>query len=93
MGDGHLRWIYFTDREPEYSWVALDGANQVAGYLTGTSDVRRAHSYEMRILPGIVWHVIRHRLLREQVSRRAILSMVHAMLFDDNSLPKEVAKQ
>ncbi len=83
---------YFTDREPQHTWVALDSDNQIGGYLTGTSDVRRAHSYAMRILPGMAWHVIRHRLLRQRTSRRALLTMVHSMLFDGESLPNEVAK-
>lgn len=84
---------YFTDRESENTWVSVDANNRVGGYLTGTADVRRAHSYAARLLPGIVWHVIRHRLMRKQTSRRALMSMLHSMLFDPPSLPGNLATQ
>ena len=43
-------------------------------------------------MPGIVWHVIRHRLMRRRASRRAILSLLAAMLRDEMRLPPGVAR-
>ena len=85
---------YFTDQEPEHSWVAREGAaGRVVGYLTGTVDERRFHRYAPRALPGIAWHVIRHRLMRRAVSRRAIFSLVGALLRDEMRLPPGVAEE
>ena len=85
---------YFTDVEPRHTHVAVSNADhQVGGYLMGTCDVRRFQSYAPRILPGIAWHVIRHRLMRQRASRRAITTMVRSMLLEGDSLPERLAKR
>ena len=85
---------YFTGREPRHAWVverARDGA--VAGYLTGTTDEARADRYALLLFPGIVWRVIRKRLLRDPASRAAILGMVRSILRGEMTLPGSVARQ
>ena len=85
---------YFTDRESRHCWVverSADGA--VLGYLTGTSDARMADAYAKWIMPGIVWHVIRHRLIRERDSRRAIWAMVRSMFRGEMGLPHGLARE
>ena len=82
---------YFTDREPQHTWVVertADGA--VVGYLTGTADASRVEHYAPRVLPGIVWRVIRKRLMRKAASRRAIISMLRSLLRGELSLPRAV---
>jgi len=85
---------YFTDVEPRHSWVVQnDPSGQVAGYLNGTCDVRRFDAYAWRLVPGVVWHAIRKRLMRRPVSRRAILSMLRAMFRGELELPPGVARK
>jgi len=52
---------YYTDYEPERLWVAeMDGA--VVGYVTGCGDSRRqAWTFRSRILPAVLWGVLRRR--------------------------------
>ena len=84
---------YFTDIEPEHTWVVEESATgKVAGYLNGTTDERRFQAYVPRLMPGIVWHVIRRRLLRRPAARRAILSMVQSMLRNEFRLPPGVER-
>jgi len=85
---------YFTDCQPRDTWVverARDGA--VAGYLTGTADERRVDRYAPRLFGGIVWRVIRKRLLRGPASRAAILGIVRSILRGEMALPGRVAEQ
>ena len=85
---------YFTDCQPRHTWAverARDGA--VAGYLTGTADERRVDRYAPRLFGGIVWRVIRKRLLRRPASRAAILGMVRSILRGEMALPGRVAEQ
>lgn len=77
---------YFTDVEPQHSWVVRD-EGRVVGYLTGTADAARAEAYTLRLGPGIVWHVVRRRLMRRPQSRRAIASLLGSLLHDRISLP------
>lgn len=85
---------YFTDQEPEHTWVAEEpGTGRVGGYLTGTRDAHRVERYVPRVLPGMVWHVVRYRLMRHRPSRRAILAMVRSMLLDGPALPEAVARR
>ena len=85
---------YFTDGEPQHTWVVertSDGA--VVGYLSGTADVSRVEHYTPRLLPGIVWRVIRKRLLRRAAGRRAIISMLRSLLRGELSLPRVVRRE
>ena len=46
--------IYFTDYEPESTFVACDGQT-VVGYVMGTKDAQRMNSiFSRRILPGLL---------------------------------------
>lgn len=98
---------YFTDVESDLTWVVVrhghfsepcDSAmlgpqDRVFGYLTGTADCSRFDHYGYRLLPRIVWHVIRRRLMRRRQSRRAILQLARAMLANDTALPRELRRQ
>jgi len=84
---------YFTDREPRNSWVVCrTGDEQVIGYLTGTADIRRFDRYIPFLIPGIVLHAIRRRLLRRLASRRAIISMLRSLAAGEMSVPARVAR-
>ena len=63
------------------------------GYLTGTTDSSRFESYGLRLMPGIVWHVIRRRLMRHRQSRRAIVQMMRAMVSGDMNLPARLRRE
>ena len=79
---------YFTDREPQHVWVverADDGA--VVGYLAGTADKARADRYAPLLFPGIVWRVLRKRLLRNPASRAAMFGMAKSILRGEMRLP------
>lgn len=82
---------YFTDREPENTWVVAASGGGVVGYLSGTSDVRRFERYVKHLAPGIVWRVLRRRLMRKRDSRRAILGMGGSLLRGELRLPPGVA--
>jgi len=79
---------YFTDRAPDHCWVVRDDHGEVQGYLTGTDDVRRFQRYTLRLMPGLVAHAVRHRLLRERLSRGAIKSQLRSLLGRDMALPR-----
>ena len=52
---------YYTDYEPEHLWVAEIGET-VVGYVTGCGDSRRqARILRSRILPAVLWGVLRRR--------------------------------
>ncbi len=45
--------LYFTDYEPQSSFVA-EKEGQVIGYILGTKDIRKMRkSMEYRVLPGL----------------------------------------
>jgi len=82
---------YFTDIEPQYSWVVLQ-EGQVVGYLNGTADIARFEAYLPRLALGLVWHTIRCRLLRRPASRQAIAAMLGALLRHEDALPHDVRR-
>jgi GNAT superfamily N-acetyltransferase len=85
---------YFTDREPQHTWVAEDAADrQVAGYLTGTADAARVDRYAVFLLPGIVWRVIRMRLMSRPASRRALLRMARSLTSGELDVPARVLRR
>ncbi len=55
----------------------------VGGYLTATADARRFEAYWPRLVPGIVWHVLRRRLIRRTELRRAIFRLLGMMTGGD----------
>ncbi len=61
---------YYTDFEPEASWVAeCDG--QVAGYLNGCLDPRRfQRTMALRVLPGLLAKIFTRGLLTQTWARR-----------------------
>lgn len=106
MGEKDLRripdeWIwaefwtrYFTDIEPANTFIVENSHDAgVCGYLTGTGDLRRHDHYAWRVLPGIVAHVIRRRLIRKQQSRRAIFAMVRSMLRNEAAVPAAILRK
>lgn len=95
IGDGWVwaeYWTrYYTDREQDSSWVVAgrhDG--RVAGYLTGTADAARVERYVPFLLPGIVWRVVRKRLLRRREPRGAILSLLASAWRGETNLSARV---
>ncbi len=55
-------YAYYTDYEPEHTWVACTTSNQekVIGFLTGCTDPGRyGQVTRMKILPGVFWNLIR----------------------------------
>ena len=84
------RW--FTDRERGCSWV-VNSSGRVVGYLTGAMDVRRVDGYAPQLAPGIIWRVIRKRLMRRPGSRQALLRLAGAMFSGELALPAGVARR
>ena len=82
---------FFTDRQKDCCWVVETVADgHVVGYLTGTPDVGRFERHVPFLMPGIVWRVIRRRLMRRRQSRRALLSMLAAIARGELALPPGV---
>ncbi len=82
---------YFTDVEPQHTWVLQREADgKLLGYLCGTADARAADHYGYKLMPGIAWHIVRQRLLRRRASRRALWSMLKALLRGELNPPKGV---
>ncbi len=89
---------YFTDIEPANAFIVEQTSEKTAdgcvcGYLTGTVDLRRHEHYTWRLLPGIVAHVIRRRLIRKQQSRRAIFAMLKSMLRNETAMPAALLRR
>lgn len=84
---------YHTDVQPELSYAVESPQGNVVGYLTGATDQREVDRYDLRLLPGIVWHVIRHRLMRRRDSRRACLSFLRTLLAGDLGCSKEILRE
>lgn len=79
---------FFTDGQADCCWVAADNRDsRIVGYLTGTPDVRRFERYLPRLLPGMIWHVARKRLMRRREPRRAILGMLRSLARGELRLP------
>ena len=81
---------YFTDREPQHTWVVSSQDGSVVGYLAGTVDVRRVERFTPWLFPSIACRVVRGRLLRRQASRRAILALVRSAVSGELALPPGV---
>ena len=68
---------YYTDFEPQSSWVAECDGN-VVGYLTGTLDTTRCRQVTFRrITPRAVWHAVRRGVLWRASTWRMLWNMRH----------------
>lgn len=65
---------------------------RVVGYLTGTPDQREADRYVLRLLPGIVMHIIRAKLMRQSQPRRACMSFLRTLLSGELACPKAILR-
>lgn len=84
---------YYTDTQPQHCWVAVHrDSRQVAGYLTGTPDARGEDRYQRRVLPGIVAHVLRRRLMRQAMPRAAAWAMVRSAVRGELACPPNVLR-
>ena len=84
---------YFTDRRPDWAWVAARASGQCVGYLTGTPDVAGFERYAPFLLPGMIARVVRKRLISNAQSRRMILAMVRSLLRNELALPPAVLRR
>ena len=85
---------YFTDRQPRLSWVAVRPADgRVVGYLTGTADVREFDAYAPYLLGGIIWRVIRKRLISNARSRRPLLALARSAIKGEMAVPDSLLRQ
>ena len=85
---------FFTDRDRRACWVVEAGrGGRIVGYLTGTADAARFEKYVPYLLPGIVWRVIRRRLMRRREPRRAILNLLRSLLGGEMALSADVARR
>lgn len=82
---------YFTDREPENTWVvAREGGLGVAGFLAGTTDVAKLEKYLPRLVPGIFVRATTRALLLRRAPRRAAASMIRSLLIGELVVPPKV---
>jgi GNAT superfamily N-acetyltransferase len=79
--------------DPDKEKLNVPFSPHVAGYLTGTADSSRFESYGLRLMPGIVWHVIRRRLMRQARARKAIGHMLRAIVSGDMDLPARLRRE
>ena len=71
---GDVLTAYYTDYEPESSWVGEMGG-EVVGYVTGCLDTRKfIRAMSFRILPRVVLKAIRLHTLRNPRAKRFFLS-------------------
>jgi ribosomal protein S18 acetylase RimI-like enzyme len=84
---------YFTDVEPDLTWVARDASGVAVGYLSGTVNETRFHAYAPRLALGIAWHAIRERILRVPRTRRAVLAMLGAVARGDMALSARLQRR
>ncbi len=92
LADGWLwaeYWTrYFTDRCGEYCQVVIDTQDDtVAGYLTGTPDIRPMDRYLRWLAPGIIWRIIRKRLISRREPRRALMALWRSSRRGEMDLP------
>lgn len=85
---------YFTDEEPEHTWVAERTADQrVGGYLTGTVDAARFERHLARLAPGILLHAATRFLLMRAAPRRAARAMLGSLLGRELAVPQKLRAQ
>jgi len=83
---------YFTDEEPEHTWVIEPQDQRITGYITGAADVRAIQKYTTTIMPGLAKAAFKRRLLNKSASRKAIWSTMVALAKGQLRLPKAVQK-
>lgn len=84
---------YFTDIEPQLCYVVQAADGRVVGYMTGAMDQRRVDKHLLRQLPGIAWHVIRRRLMRQPTARKACVSLLHCLVAGELDCPRELLRR
>jgi ribosomal protein S18 acetylase RimI-like enzyme len=84
---------YFTDIEPDLTWVVRNASGVAVGYLTGTANEARFHAYAPRVALGIIWRAIRKRILRVPHARRAAAAMLGAAARGDMAIPARLQKR
>jgi ribosomal protein S18 acetylase RimI-like enzyme len=78
---GDVLTKYYTDYEPESSWVGEMG-NEVVGYITGCLDTRRfIRAMSFLILPRVAVKAIRLHTLRDPRAKQFFLSNIGLWLF------------
>lgn len=71
---------YFTDREPDLSWVVEGPADPgISGYLTGTRDVRKVERYLLRSLPRLTARLALSGALLQREKRDVLAAMLTAL--------------
>lgn len=82
---------YFTDREPQHTVVVeRDADGAVVGYLAGTTNGRQAERFAPFLVPGLVWRVVRRRLLRAPAARRSIRAILVSLARGELAVPEPV---
>ncbi|MFW6132656.1 MAG: N-acetyltransferase family protein [Planctomycetota bacterium] len=82
---------YFTDCEPQHTWVVEHG-DSVVGYLTGTTNAACVDRYLPRLIPSIVWRAARARLLRRPERRALVHGMLASLARGELAVPPEVRR-
>ena len=71
---------YYTDLEPEHSWVASAGA-QVVGFLMGAvNTAAQQRKWRREILPAVTWRALRGRYRLGSLTRRYVFALARAAL-------------
>ena len=60
---------YYTDREPEHSWVACSDG-EVAGFLLGCVDTGQQRTWFRKVLPGLLGRAVRGAY---RISKRTLI--------------------
>jgi ribosomal protein S18 acetylase RimI-like enzyme len=73
-------YAYYTDYEPEHTWVACAG-QQVVGFLTGCTDThRQERTLLYKLIPGVVWRLLRGYYHLGKKARRYVRAIISAGL-------------
>lgn len=75
-----LLTAYYTDFEPESSWVG-GHEDEIVGYVTGCLVTRRfIRVMAFRIMPCIIWKTVRHHALRDPQARSFVRDNIRLWL-------------
>ena len=73
-------YAYYTDYEPQHAWVACVD-DRVVGFLTGCTDTHRQEKVmQKKLVPGVLWNVLRRRYKLGPKVRRYTRAIVGAGL-------------
>ncbi len=68
---------YFTDHEPQHSWVVSSPDHHIGGYLLGTRDVQRFERDQLRRIPRALLSL---RFLRDAKKRELYSAYLNALM-------------